>query len=91
LVSGVEDDATLRANREVFKNYYLRPRRLNNVSKIDMKQSLFGEVWDNPIFLCPVASQKAFHPEGEIAVARAAKQQKHLQILSTAGTSSVKT
>ncbi len=54
-----------------------------------MKRNLLGVEWDSPIFLCPVASQKAFHPEGEIAVARAARKQKHLQILSTAGTSSV--
>jgi isopentenyl diphosphate isomerase/L-lactate dehydrogenase-like FMN-dependent dehydrogenase len=40
-----------------------------------------------PIVLCPVGSQKAFHPEGELAVARAAKG--HLQILSTVATSSI--
>jgi len=89
LASGVEDDRTLRANREVFGKYHLRPRRLQNVHEIDTKRTLFGGDWDSPIFLCPVASQKAFHPEGEIAVARAARQQKHLQLLSTAGTSSV--
>ena len=89
LTSGVEDDATLRANREAFKNYHLRPRRLVDVSSIDMKRKLFDVELNSPIFLCPVASQKAFHPEGEIAVARAAKEKKHLQILSTAATSSV--
>lgn len=89
LASGVEDNATLKANRTAFKKYHLRPRRLNDVSQISMKRNLLGVEWDSPIFLCPVASQKAFHPEGEIAVARAARQQNHLQILSTAGTSSV--
>lgn len=87
LASGVEDDATLRANREAFKKYHLRPRRLVDVSSIDMKRTLFGEEWESPIFLCPVASQKAYHPEGEVAVARAAKYQRHLQILSTGTTS----
>lgn len=86
LASGVEDDATLRANRDAFKNYHLRPRRLVDVSGIDMSRTLFGDTWESPIFLCPVASQKAFHPEGEIAVARAAKAQKHLQLLSTVTT-----
>ncbi|MCZ6677543.1 MAG: alpha-hydroxy acid oxidase [Candidatus Poribacteria bacterium] len=89
LASGVEDDATLRANRDAFKNYHLRPRRLVDVSTIDMKRTLFGVEWDSPIFLCPVASQKAFHAEGEIAVAKAAKEKNHLQILSTVTTSSV--
>ena len=89
IASGVEDNATLKANRAAFKKYHLRPRRLNDVSQINMKRNLFGTEWESPIFLCPVASQKAFYPEGEIAVARAAKKEKQLQILSTAGTSSV--
>jgi len=89
LASGVEDNATLRANREAFKNFHLRPRRLVDVSSIDMARTLFGIQWDSPIFLCPAASQKAYHPEGEVAVARAAKSQGHLQILSTGTTSSL--
>ncbi len=89
LVSGVEDNATLRANREAFGNYHLRPRRLVDVSRIDMTRTLFGIRWDSPIFLCPAASQKAYHPEGEVAVARAAKSRGHLQILSTGTTSSL--
>ncbi len=89
LTSGVEDNATLAANQTSFSQYHLRPRRLIDVSRIDMKRTLFDTEWSSPLFLCPVASQKAFHPEGEIAVARAARKQKHLQILSTASTSSV--
>jgi isopentenyl diphosphate isomerase/L-lactate dehydrogenase-like FMN-dependent dehydrogenase len=89
LASGVEDDVTLRANREAFKNYHLRPRRLVDVSSIDMKRTIFGVEWDSPLFLCPVASQMAYHPEGEVAVARAAKEKKHLQILSTVTTSAI--
>ena len=64
-------------------------RRLIDVSRIDMSIGLLGVKWETPILLCPVGSQKAFHPEGEIAVARAAKAQKHLQVLSTVTTSSV--
>ena len=36
-----------------------------------------------------IGHQKAFHPEGELAVAKAAKNQQHLQILSTVSTSSI--
>ena len=89
LATGVESDATLRANREAFSHIYLRPRRLIDVSKIDMTTDLFGVSWETPIVLAPVASQKAFHPEGEVAVAKAARIQRHLQILSTFSTSSV--
>jgi len=89
LATGVESDITLYENRKAFSRIYLRPRRLINVSKIDMSVNLFGESWETPIILAPAGSQKAFHPDGEIAVAKAAKTQNHLQILSTVSTSSV--
>jgi isopentenyl diphosphate isomerase/L-lactate dehydrogenase-like FMN-dependent dehydrogenase len=54
-----------------------------DVSKIDTSLELFGTKFSSPIILCPLGAQKAFHPEGEIAVAKAAKARGHLQILST--------
>jgi isopentenyl diphosphate isomerase/L-lactate dehydrogenase-like FMN-dependent dehydrogenase len=89
LATGVENDKTLHANREAFSHIHLRPRRLIDVSKINMAINLFGTSWSSPIILAPAGSQKAFHSEGEIAVAKAAKEQKHLQILSTVSTSSI--
>ncbi|HMB36629.1 MAG TPA: alpha-hydroxy acid oxidase [Methylomirabilota bacterium] len=89
MATGVDDDATLRANREGFSKLQIRPRRLVDVSRVDTSTELFGVTWKTPIILAPVGSQKAFHPEGEIAVARAAGVRNHLQILSTAATASV--
>ena len=89
LATGVEDDRTLLANREAFSRINLRPRRLVDVSRIDMTTDLLGVDHSSPIILAPVGSQKGFHPEGEIAVANAARTQRHLQILSTVSTSSV--
>lgn len=89
MATGVDDDATLRANREGFSQFQLRMRRLVDVRKIDMSTEVLGTKWDNPIALAPVASQKMYHPDGEIAVAKAAKAKGHLQILSTVATSSV--
>ncbi len=83
MASGVDDDATLKANIGAFKHIQLRPRRLVDVSKTDLRTEIFGVTWDSPIFICPVGSQKMFHPEGEVAVARAAQAKKALQILST--------
>ena len=48
-----------------------------------MSVSLFGQTFASPVFLCPVGSQRAFHADGELAVARAAQTAKQLQILST--------
>lgn len=89
LATGTDDDATIRANREGFSRYELRVRRLVDVSHIDTSVELLGTKWGTPIVINPIGSQKAFHPEGEIAVARAAKAKGHLQVLSTVGTTSV--
>jgi len=89
LETGTDDDGTVRANREGFSRYQLRVRRLIDISKIDMSVSILGVTWANPIFLCPVASHKAFHAEGELAVARAATAGKHLFMLATPATSSI--
>lgn len=89
MTTGVDSDVTLKANREGFSHYQLRPRRLVDVSRLDTSVELFGTTWDTPIVIAPVGSQKAFHPEGEIAVAKAAQTRKTLQILSTVATSSV--
>jgi 4-hydroxymandelate oxidase len=84
MASGVDDDLTLKANREGFKRFQLRPHRLAGVSAPDLKTAIFGEVWETPIFLCPVGGQKMFHPEGEVAAAKAARAKKTVQILSSA-------
>jgi hypothetical protein len=89
MATGVEDDGTLRANREGFERFQLRVRRLRDVRKIDTSVRLFGAAWDTPIALAPVGSQKAFHSAGEIAVAKAARAKGCLQILSTMSSSPV--
>ena len=89
MASGIDDEVTLRANREDFLKLKLRPRRLVDVSKVDMSAEILGVKYPTPIIVAPIGGQKAFHAEGEIAVARAAKAGNHLQILSTATTTSV--
>lgn len=89
LMTGVDDDLTLRANRDGYQRYALRTRKLVDVSKVDLSTEVFGSAWDSPIFLCPVGAQGAFHSDGELAVARAAKAKKHVQILSTVTSRSV--
>lgn len=79
--SGVDDDATLKANMAAYKHIQLNPHRLIDVSKTDTKVEIFGATWDSPIFLCPVGGHKMFHPEGEIATAKAARAKNTLQVL----------
>lgn len=89
LATGVDDDLTLKANRDGFQRLKLRPRRLIDISHVSLRTELFGTTWDTPIGLAPVGNQKAFHPEGELPVARAARAKQTLQILSTATNTSV--
>lgn len=89
MASGVDDDATLRANRAGFQKIQIKPRRLVDVSKWDLSTTIFGTTWETPIFVCPVGGQMMFNPDGELAVARAAKAKKTLQVLSTQTTYSV--
>jgi 4-hydroxymandelate oxidase len=89
LMTGVDDDLTLRANHEAYQRIGLRTRKLVDISKTDMSTEVFGTAWDSPIFLCPVGAQGAFHADAEVAVARAAKAKKHVQILSTVTSKSV--
>jgi isopentenyl diphosphate isomerase/L-lactate dehydrogenase-like FMN-dependent dehydrogenase len=89
LQTGVDDDLTLKANRAAFGKLYLRPRRMVDVTKVDAGVTLFGEAWPTPIVLAPAGSQKAYHAEGETAVARAARDGNYLQILSTVSSTPV--
>src|SRR5262252_11100368 len=89
MVTGIDDEVTLRANREGFLKFQLRPRRLVDVSTVDMTVEIFGARYDSPIVIAPTSSNRAFHPDGEVAVAKAARAGNHLQMLSTVATTSI--
>ncbi|WP_164155821.1 alpha-hydroxy acid oxidase [Sandarakinorhabdus rubra] len=82
LSGGVLDDRTITSNRQAFDAWGLRARRLIDVSNVDLSIRLFGKPLASPVILSPVSSQRAFHPHGEAAAARAAGKRKALQILS---------
>lgn len=83
MASGVDDDATLLANREGFRQVQLRARRLRDATKVDLRVDWFGTTYASPIFTCPTGGQRSFHADGELAVARAAKARGTMQMLST--------
>jgi isopentenyl diphosphate isomerase/L-lactate dehydrogenase-like FMN-dependent dehydrogenase len=87
--SGVDDDVTIRMNREAMGHYQIRARRLVGVEKPDLSFELFGKVWDSPIYFSAVSAQRAFHPDAELGTARAAKAKKVVQMLSTVSSTSV--
>jgi len=89
MASGVDDDVTLRANREGFSHLELRPRRLRDATKVDMHIDLFGTTYDSPIFTCPTGGEKSFHADGELGVARATKARGTMEVLSTSTSTGV--
>jgi 4-hydroxymandelate oxidase len=89
MAAGIDDEVTLRANREGFLKFQLRPRRLVDVSKVDMSTDILGVKYDTPIVVAPVGGQRSFHADGEVGTAKAAKAGNHLQILSTAASMGV--
>ena len=89
MATGVDGDETLRANSAGFARYQLRPRRFIDVSNIVMSVELFGERFSSPIMFSPVSSLQAFHAEGEVGAAKAARARSQLQMLSTRSSLSV--
>ena len=89
LATGTDGNETLSANRRAFEQVYLRPRRMMDTSAVSLETTLLGEQLASPIVLAPVGSQGAFHADAELASARAAKAQGHLQILSNVATNPI--
>lgn len=84
--SGADDEITLQRNRSDFDRLELRPRMLQGRAQIDTGVTLFGTPHTAPVFIAPTAMQKMAHPEGELAMARAAAAAGVTMILSTAST-----
>lgn len=83
LQSGVDGDATLRANQAAFSRYQLLPKRFVDVSRVTLATELFGMKLASPIVCSPIGSLRALHAEGEMAVARGTKAKDTLLMVST--------
>ena len=65
-------ETTARHNLEAFSRYRLHPRMLHNVAERSLGITLFGKNHPLPFLLAPVGVLDLAHPNGELAVARAA-------------------
>lgn len=81
-----DDEITLRANRAALRRWQFRPRVLRDVSEPDLSTSLLGRAFSAPIGLAPAGYPRMMHPDGELAVARAAASRGLPYGLSTCGT-----
>ena len=71
---GTEDEISLRNNRAVFDRIRFKPRTLVDVSGRSQEITLFGQKQKMPICIAPTGTAGLMWHEGEIALARAAKE-----------------
>lgn len=75
---------TARENREAFRRWRLVPRMLAGHASCDLTTHVLGQTLPAPVLLGPVGVLRQLHPEGELAVARAAEAMDVTMVLSTA-------
>lgn len=80
---------TYRHNRAAFERYSLVPRMLRDVTLRSTRVTLFGKEYDSPILAAPIGVQGIAHADGEIATAKACRNQNVPMILSTAATRTI--
>ena len=83
IAGGVDDEWSLRRNREGFQHITFRPRMLVDVSKLDLSIELFGSKIEMPILIAPTAGHQQAHHEGELATVKAAGAAKTIMVVST--------
>ncbi|MEW1636969.1 alpha-hydroxy acid oxidase [Streptomyces sp. NPDC093801] len=74
VAGGSGRECTLRANRTALDQIHIVPRVLRDVSGTTTRTELLGGPAAMPLAVAPMAYHKLLHPEGELAMARAARR-----------------
>ncbi|GAA3230450.1 lactate 2-monooxygenase [Actinocorallia longicatena] len=82
-------ESTARANLAVFDQWKIVPRMLRDVGSRDLGTTVLGTAMPAPVVLGPVGVLRILHPEGELAVARAAAALGVTMTLSTASSTAM--
>jgi len=72
LDGAAEDGLTADRNVSAFENVSLLPRCLVDVTEVATRTALLGQTLEWPVYCSPTGASRLFHPDGELAVARAA-------------------
>jgi 4-hydroxymandelate oxidase len=89
LAGGAGDEWTLRENVAALARRPLRPNVLSDLSIGSTRIDLLGLSLASPILVAPVAFQKLFHPDGELATVLAAGALDTAMVVSTQATLSI--
>jgi 4-hydroxymandelate oxidase len=74
---------TLEANRIAFNAIDLTPRPLAKLNNPNTQLILFNQTYAHPLFLAPIAYQRLFHQDGELATAMASNAQAGQMLVSS--------
>lgn len=83
IAGGAADELTLHDNIAAFQRLRLRSRVLADLSGGTTRLQLFGQTFEHPIVLAPVAYQKLAHADGELATVLAAAAVQAGMVVST--------
>ena len=89
ICGGAGSEDTVRENAAAFRRWRIVPRMLTDVSDPSYASNVLGAELAAPIMLGPVGVLRIAHPDGEVAVARAAAATGVPMILSTAASSTI--
>ncbi len=84
VAGGAGGEDTVRANRAAFTRWRIVPHMLRDIATRDLHVDLLGQRFAVPIMLAPLGVLSIVHPDGELAVARAAASLGVPYMLSTA-------
>ncbi len=82
-------ETTTDNNKSAFNHWQIIPRMMGDVSQRSISIELFGKQLPTPVLLAPVGVLSIAHPEGEVAVARAAKTLRVPQVVSTVSSKTI--
>jgi (S)-mandelate dehydrogenase len=84
--SGAEDEATVRGNRVALERLQLVPTTLLDCSSRHQRTTILGRAADAPLLIAPTGLNGLLHPDGDVALARAAAKAGVPYTLSTVST-----
>ena len=89
ICGGAGNEDSVRENEAAFRRWRIVPRMLTDVGAPSYASTVLGTSLAAPIMLGPVGVLKLAHPEGEVAVARAAAAAAVPMIMSTAASCTI--